>query len=186
MRPSRPSQGRGGPYFLVAKSWVLRRGDDPVEDGHESGGAEEEANGGGRDSCGGDLGGGEVGFFGDGGGDEGGGEVEVGNQGYGEDDGDVGAEVAHGATELRPDGGLEVEVGGEAVVPPLTLEERGENCVGGEHFLARYISVTYILERILLSDSVMRPRSCELSCLSKTLMRIKFCVHGHKEHQPAL
>ena len=48
----------------------------------------------------------------------------MGNQGQGEDDGDVGAEVAHGTTELRPDGGLEAEVGGEAVAPPLTLEER--------------------------------------------------------------
>ncbi|GFY81074.1 sulfate transmembrane transporter [Actinidia rufa] len=56
------------------------------------------------------------------------GEVEVGNQGQGEDDGDVGAEVAHGATKFRPDGGLEAEVGGEEVAPPLTLEER---CVGG-------------------------------------------------------
>ncbi|GFZ04952.1 sulfate transmembrane transporter [Actinidia rufa] len=97
-------------------------GDDPVEDGHESGG-------GGGDSCGSDLGGGEVGFFGDGGGDEGVGEVEVGNQGQGEDDGDVGAEVTHSATQLRPDGGLEAEVGGEAVAPSLTLEERGG--VGG-------------------------------------------------------
>ncbi|GFY81710.1 sulfate transmembrane transporter [Actinidia rufa] len=43
----------------------------------------------------------------------------------GKDDGDVGAEVAHDATELRPDGGLEAEVGGEAVAPPLTFEERG-------------------------------------------------------------
>ncbi|GFY84626.1 hypothetical protein Acr_03g0014000 [Actinidia rufa] len=49
----------------------------------------------------------------------------------GEDDGDVGAEVAHDATELRPDGGLEAEVGGEAVAvaPPLTFEEKGG--VGG-------------------------------------------------------
>ncbi|GFZ14312.1 sulfate transmembrane transporter [Actinidia rufa] len=56
----------------------------------------------------------------------GGGEVEVGNQGQREDDGDVGAEVAHGATEFRPDGGLKAEVGGEGVVPPLTLGGGGE------------------------------------------------------------
>ena len=47
-----------------------REGDDPVEDGHESSGAEEEEDGDGGDSCGGDLGGREVGVFGDGSGDE--------------------------------------------------------------------------------------------------------------------
>ena len=67
---------------------------------------------------------------GDSGGDEGGGEVEVGNQGQGEDDGDVGAEVSHGATKLRPDVVLEAEVGGEAVAPPLIFEER-VGVVGG-------------------------------------------------------
>ncbi|XP_057502294.1 uncharacterized protein LOC130786086 [Actinidia eriantha] len=83
-------------------------GDDPIEDGHESGGAEEEEDGGGGDSCGSDLRGGEEGGFGDGGGDEGGGEVKVGNQGQGEDDGDVGAEVAHSAIGLRPDGEIRI------------------------------------------------------------------------------
>ncbi|GFZ10276.1 biotin/lipoate A/B protein ligase family [Actinidia rufa] len=117
-------EGKGEPLGELNTS-NDREGDDSVEDGHESGGAEEEEDGSGGDFCGSDLGGGEVGGFGDNGGDEGGAEVEVGNQGQGEDDGDVGAEVAHGTTELRPDGGLEAEVGGKAVAPPLTLEERG-------------------------------------------------------------
>ncbi|GFZ20710.1 sulfate transmembrane transporter [Actinidia rufa] len=90
-------EGKGEPLGELNAS-DDREGDDPVEDGHESGGAEEEEDGGDGDFGGGNLGGGEVGVFEDGG--ESGGEVEVGNQGQGEDGGDVGAKVAHGATEL--------------------------------------------------------------------------------------
>ncbi|GFZ11831.1 alpha/beta-Hydrolases superfamily protein [Actinidia rufa] len=65
---------------------------------------------GGGDSCGGDLGGGEVGGFGDGdgGGDSCGGDLGGGEGGFGDGDGN----------------GDEAEVGGEAVAPPLTFEER--------------------------------------------------------------
>lgn len=130
-------------------------GDYAVEEGHEAGSAKEEEDGGGGDSGGHDLGYGEVGGLGDGDGgdglhgldrhgdgekeasedvveggeDEGGGEVEVVDEGESEDDGDVGAEVADGAAQLRPDRGLEAEAGGEggeealALAPPLVGEE---------------------------------------------------------------
>ncbi|GFY90833.1 sulfate transmembrane transporter [Actinidia rufa] len=58
-------EGEGEPLGELNASGDGER-DDPVEDGHESGGAEEEEDGNGGDSCGGDLGGGEVGGFGDG------------------------------------------------------------------------------------------------------------------------
>ncbi|GFZ19752.1 hypothetical protein Acr_28g0004570 [Actinidia rufa] len=63
------------------------------------------------DSCGGDLGGGEVGGCGDNdrGGDSCGGDLGGGGRGFGDGD----------------DSGDEAEVGGEAVTPPLTFEERG-------------------------------------------------------------
>lgn len=130
-----------------------RKGDEAVEDGHEAGGAEEKEEAGGGEAGGGDLGEGEGGvgdgnggdgFHGldrhrgpeeeaggdvvEGGEDEGGAEVEVRDEGEGEDDGDVGAEVADGAAELGPEGGLEADGGRdrEAVAPPpATWEERG-------------------------------------------------------------
>lgn len=134
-------------------------GDESVEDGHKAGDAEDEECGGGADAGSHDLGYGEVSLgFGDGNGgnrlhgldrhrdteeeagedvvdgseDEGGAHIKMVDKGEGQHYGDVGAQITHRSSQLRPYGGLEAKAGGEggeAVAPlpppPPVMEEGG-------------------------------------------------------------